>query len=419
MWEYYERNPSYAEGYNVCKTCGSKYKTTTGVSTLRNHLKKHQLDAPSMKQKAITAKMNPFNELEQNEHTKYLIKWLICDSQPFNIVDNNYFKAFINHFCPRYTIPGRQQVKKYIIDAFNNRRTNIINELHQIEGNFSLTADMWTSINNEAYLGLTIHYVDSNWCLCNFLLDIIPFTTNHSGINIANEILRVLGEFRISDKIIALTTDNESAMLVCGREIADALDAELSSKNFSHYRCAAHVLNLSVNKGLKLVSDSIDKVHALVVKIKDSTRLCDRRRAFCKIQDIKDLKPILNVKTRWNSTYYMLERLIKLEPALFLLSAENQSIKDLYPNDDDWVTIKDTLIVLEPLEKATKHLLASSYPTMGDVRFIFESIQIHLDKHSKKNDFTQRGLAASINQKIGEYWNIMDHSSITSAIFRS
>src|SRR6266498_2445572 len=129
----------------------------------------------------------------------------------------------------------------------------IIKKLRKITGQFSLTCDMWTStINREAFLGLTIHYVDSNWNLCNFLLDIIPFTIKHSGVNIAQEIMRTLREFGISSKIIALTTDNDSAMLTCEKEIAAIFDYEISSiNNFSHYRCAAHILNLGVKKGLK------------------------------------------------------------------------------------------------------------------------------------------------------------------------
>ena len=65
-------------------------------------------------------------------------------------------------------------------------------------------------------------------------------------MNIAQKIMRVLNEFNIFDKVITLTTDNESAMLVCERNIMIALDSEFSSMSFSHYRCAAHVLNLGV-----------------------------------------------------------------------------------------------------------------------------------------------------------------------------
>ena len=280
--------------------------------------------------------IEPFDEQKQMEHTKYLVQWLICDLQPFTTVDNPYFRAFVNHFSPRYTIPERHQVKDLIIGAFDNRRTKIANELHQAEGQYSLTTDM----NREAFLGITIHYVDSNWNFRDFLLDIIPFTTRHTGENIASEIKRVLDEFNISGKIIALTTDNESAMVVCGRRLAESLDNQISSMTFSHYRCAAHVLNLGVKQGLELVSGSINKVRELMSKIKISTLLCDQLRRFCALKQIHDYKPVLDVETRWNSTYYMLKRFEQLEPALVLLAADNNNIKNLCPNRNDWIIIK-------------------------------------------------------------------------------
>lgn len=228
-----------------------------------------------------------------------------------------------------------------IVDLFSNKRNQVVNELCKINGRISLTADMWTStINREAFLGITIHYIDCDWKLRHFLLDIVPFTISHSGVNIAHEINRVLDEFRISNKVIALTTDNESAMLVCGNEIALGLDIDLSSMIFSHYRCAAHVLNLGVKKGLRVVNESIDKTRKLMKTIKNSTRLCDSLRLLCNLKKIKYLKPILDCDTRWNSTFYMLRRLKELEPALVLLSADNRIINELYPNNNDMTAIK-------------------------------------------------------------------------------
>src|SRR5271170_2658984 len=45
VWLYFDKNPSYAQGFNVCKKCSFKYKITTSVTTLREYLKKHQLRA--------------------------------------------------------------------------------------------------------------------------------------------------------------------------------------------------------------------------------------------------------------------------------------------------------------------------------------------------------------------------------------
>jgi hypothetical protein len=345
VWKYFYKRPHFAPGHNVCKTCSTKYELTTSVTTLRKHLKLHQLYAPSKKQSTMT-RMDSFNRQEQDEHTKYLVQWIICDLQPFSVVDNSYFREFINYFCPRYIVPERHQIKDLIIKRYNARRTKIINDLDQIEGRCSLTADMWTSMNREAYLGITIHYINSNWHLCNFLLDIIPFTTRHTGKNIAQEIVHILDEFNVSDKILALTTDNGSAMVVCGREIANALNTELSSMNFSHYRCAAHVLNLGVKQGLQLVSNSVDKIRGLMIKIKNSTLLCNQLRTFCNIKEITYHKPILDVETRWNSTYYMLKCWEELQPALTLLAADNEDVSVLNTDDDDLIAIKvDNLLL--------------------------------------------------------------------------
>jgi len=77
---------------------------------------------------------------------------------------------------------------------------------------------------------------------------------------------------------------------------------------------------------------------------------------------------------------------------------------------------KDTILLLGPLEKATKYLSASSYPTMGDTRLVFAGIHAHLEKYAGDSSFAQREVAASISRKIEEYWAIMDVASTTSAI---
>ena len=99
-------------------------------------------------------------------------------------------------------------------------------------------------------------------------------------------------------------------------------------------------MNLGVKNGLKMVNNSILKARKLTTTIKNSTCLCDSLRAFCALKNVKYLKPILDVETRWNSTFYMLKRFKELEPVLALLAADDRSINALYPDNDDWSTIK-------------------------------------------------------------------------------
>lgn len=77
-----------------------------------------------------------------------------------------------------------------------------------------------------------------------------------------------------------------------------------------------------------------------MIKIKNSTLLCDKLRTYCNVEQMVYHKPILDVETRWNSTYYMLKRLEELQPALALLAANNNDVRDLYPNGNDLIAIK-------------------------------------------------------------------------------
>jgi hypothetical protein len=60
--------------------------------------------------------------------------------------------------------------------------------------------------------------------------------------------------------------------------------------------------------------------------------------------------------------------------------------------------------------------LASSYPTISDIRFLFLGIQQHLDDHIRKEGFSQRNVAASILEKIRQYWEVVDSSTIVATI---
>ena len=177
--------------------------------------------------------IDPWPTKEKQERDDALVTWIIADQQSFRVVESKEFIAAINKFDPRYIISNRQQIKNMVISNFEVRRSRIINDIKCIPGKVSLTSDMWTStLTTEAFLGLSIHYVDDKWVLRHFLLDIIPFKVRHTGINIAEHIIRVLNEFGLMNKTLAFITDNESTMVVCGHEIANQIQQDFDSLAF-------------------------------------------------------------------------------------------------------------------------------------------------------------------------------------------
>ncbi|GBC05962.1 hypothetical protein RclHR1_06530002 [Rhizophagus clarus] len=74
------------------------------------------------------------------------------------------------------------------------------------------------------------------------------------------------------------------------------------------------------------------------------------------------------------------------------------------------------MIILEPLERATVYLSAAQYPTIADIRFVFLGILEHLESIIGDDNFEQKELASSVNQKIGEYWNIINQQTLVSTV---
>jgi len=153
-------------------------------------------------------------------------------------------------------------------------------------------------ISSKTYLDLTIHYIDQNWILQQFLLDIISFKIYHIGVNIINAISNILNEFNLTNKALAFITDNESAIIVCERELIEKFEQDLDNLSFKHYCCSAHILNLAVKQGMEIIDKDIQIIQTLMRKIKNSILLCDDLCELCVVKKLKYLRSEINIKIR-------------------------------------------------------------------------------------------------------------------------
>jgi BED zinc finger len=340
VWNHFNIKTAKYPGRPVCRKCNALFSAGSGTSTLRRHLSSHKIAAPKQHQRTMhDYRTDPYPKNEQEERDKLVGVWVVCDNQPFSVVECEEWRRMITKFDPRYRFHNRHTLKNNIVDLFKEKLEIVKLAVQQIPGKVALTSDMWTASNSSSFLSLTIHYVDSSWKLKNFLLDIIPIEVRHSGYNMANAIIEVLRQFGLAEKTLALTTDNASSMISCGEFILEELEEEFQNLDFAHYRCAAHVLNLAVNKGLSVISESVRKVRSLMSYIKNSQPVRDSLKSLCKVKGINYLAPELDVNTRWNSTFYMLEKWKRMEPALNLLAADDLSVRRRYLNDVDRVNI--------------------------------------------------------------------------------
>ncbi|XP_021757961.1 uncharacterized protein LOC110722997 [Chenopodium quinoa] len=129
------------------------------------------------------------------------------------------------------------------------------------------------------------------------------------------------------ENIMCITADNASsndtAIGYLRRKINGWKTGVLKGR-FIHMRCVAHIVNLVVSDGLKIVNDSVQRVRHAVRFINQSPARLQRFKKCVLDEKINTTKGLcLDVPTRWNSTYLMLNAAIELEDAFERYSEED------------------------------------------------------------------------------------------------
>ena len=74
-----------------------------------------------------------------------------------------------------------------------------------------------------------------------------------------------------------------------------------------HVRCCAHILNLIVKEAMHIYETSVLVIKNAVVTIMSSGNRISEYRKICQRENMSFKKLILDVDSRWNSTYNMLK----------------------------------------------------------------------------------------------------------------
>ena len=73
-------------------------------------------------------------------------------------------------------------------------------------------------------------------------------------------------------------------------------------------RCCANILRLIMKEGLKVIDDSIYRVRSAVRYVRSSNSRTTKFKTAAHEEKIESKRCVhLDVETRWNSTYFMLD----------------------------------------------------------------------------------------------------------------
>ena len=115
--------------------------------------------------------------------------------------------------------------------------------------------------------------------------------------------------------------------------------------------------------------------------------------------NMPELKLKIECATRWNSTYYMMERLVSQKVPLNAVLATNTCVTNLTPHE--WQVAEEYVSALRPLEQATKIISATKYATISMIIPMLNSI-IEQMKQITVNDFG-KSIIRNVNARWPNY----------------
>ncbi|XP_066964239.1 zinc finger BED domain-containing protein 4-like [Macrobrachium rosenbergii] len=391
VWDHFEKvaeTPNKAK----CKICNAKFQHSKNTSNLLKHLTtKHALvyeesmerliAGPSGRQKQQTLEQSlskrtkySKNSEKSNKLNKALPEMITTDMQPAYIVEDKGFIKFVGKLDPCYELPSRRTVmRKLLPEAYEDAKRRLKNTLQDTD-HLALTTDIWTSMHIQAYICVTGHFITSLWEIKSVVLETAQLLKDHTSETIATELKRIAEEREISNKITLLVTDNASNMLAAARLCTP----------WRHIPCFAHTLNLVVTNILEKHEDIVNirkKVRYIVTFFHSSVKASDRLTEVQRQQNIPEHKLIQEVQTRWNSTFYIFERMIEQHQAVttvLCLLGKNE----MCPSAQVIEEIKGTVKVLKPFETATREVSADLPLTISKIIPMARSLQETLSKYA-------------------------------------
>jgi hypothetical protein len=113
----------------------------------------------------------PEKAFSVEEFRKRLVRVVVDGMLPFSVVELEAFRSSYNLCKPGVAFPSAKTLKSDLMKCYREEEDRVNERLRNANSNVSTTLDCWTSPHNEAYLGVTGHYIDNDWTLKSLLLD--------------------------------------------------------------------------------------------------------------------------------------------------------------------------------------------------------------------------------------------------------
>ncbi|CAB5204061.1 unnamed protein product [Rhizophagus irregularis] len=175
--------------------------------------------------------------------------------------------------------------------------------------------------------------------------------------------------------MLTITADNAANNNTFLKE----LETECSVENINfhhkknHVRCLAHIMNLTCQEILRNIKAGEAQDENDIFNKGNFQKKCNL------YPNINSPNLLLDIKTRWNSTYLMLERALMLQEPLDDITGLDRDLNAFAILKKEWSTIKELCHVLKKFYSATLYMSKSQFVTLSSSIPIYNSLLNHFE----------------------------------------
>ncbi|KAL5509982.1 hypothetical protein EMCRGX_G005439 [Ephydatia muelleri] len=279
-----------------------------------------------------------------------LVKAFTANLLPPKLMDSPEFREFLDYISNgSYEIPHRTKTT-LLIDMQYENVLKKIKAMIADAVSVSIKTDTASMHTGDSYIAITAHWLDSQWNLMSCVLGV--------SISNAEEISSIVKgsvntEFMLENRLDAIASDQGANFVAAIRKLIEEGISEEQNDFMQHQQqpdaagCAEN--ESQEDDGVKSEDESHED---------DGVQPEDESDAIVDVPMLphrRSLKLIKDICTRWNSTFYMLQRCVLLQKHITNVLAESK-YAHLVPSADEWLAAEKLCSLLKSFQIATDFL---------------------------------------------------------------
>ena len=304
-----------------CKHSGKRFSGSSkdGTTNLKNHLNSSEC---RRSQKETGGLENPTDTngnfvFDEERSGLDLVRMIIKNGYPLNMVEHEYFKIFMKNLQPTFKLPSQDTLIDKILCFYREEKEKLCKLFDKV-WSLSLLLNFWTDCGKMSkYCSFTLQFIDDGPKLKKRNIAIKNVEYNYTGETLFEIVKGVLLEWNIDKKLATLTVEssdaNDQMVYFLKRWLADQGNCHPFRDKIFYIPCITHLIN-------HLVKVRLDEIDYILRKIRKAIKyMSEKTIGKQKLEEVvkklnlggKDITSE-GVPVRWDSTFFMLQIALEL-----------------------------------------------------------------------------------------------------------